>query len=606
MQMFLSKKPVRFPVGALLLGLLLGSLLFIREAEAEVLFSPRTMLVEGDTAEPRLAVDARGRATITWMELGPDKRIWIQALRVSEDGVPGPIHTLAKFGRHYPECPCPDVAVGPAGRATIVWQGFDGNTHRIEAAQIDASGAVGPAHVLSPPGYEGWDQTLAVDSGGRPTIVWDLASTNDVEAVRFGYDGSPEEVHVLVAGASGLGFPAVGVGPDGTATVVWPDPEGLATVQLDPDGDPGQIRRIEPTGNADGVPHVVVDGQGRATVGWWRGLGAYEALITRLDPAGIAGPVHVLNVPGEGAFDPRLAVDPQERVTAVWQGWEDRVYSTQLNENGAPGTIHTLSRVDHPAGVPEVAVGPEGRAVVVWSHPPIIFAPDGGCLEGVDFDPKGDVVEAAVLGPTGEPEEIKAISPFGEQALIPEVAMDSLGQPTVVWETFDGTYFCEDATTRIHLSRGMWSPDPAPSAPEAPSTTSPFPQPESTGILRLGGKAVAKGERVFMRADCVSGTCAGALRLVARVADLPRRLERSISGVRKRSGERTVARAWFSLAGGTSKTLALQPSKFGRELLRQSPRRLLRLTGKGQGVQQRFVWVRFADRQRREPKGRDH
>lgn len=575
MKMFVIKKPwcsAQRLIWAFLLAFAAFSAL-AGNAAAEINFTAPQTLREGAVAEPQVAVDPQGRATLVWEELGPEKALWIQAERVDASGLPGPIQTLAKFQRKIPDCPCPQVAVGPTGRATVVWQSFDGENHRIQAAQIDAAGTAGPVYTLSPAGYDAWDQKVAVDPEGRPTIVWDLPSPQEnVETVRFGIDGTPEEVQVLSEAASGVIYPAVGVGPEGRATVVWPTNKGLRTAQIDPSGTPGPIREISPSDTADGIPSVVVDSKGIATIAWWRGMGNYEVRSVRLDPEGVPGTVQTLSPgEGEGALEPRLAIDSQDRVTAVWQTFGERIYAVRLDESGVPETVYPLSEPDREAGLPQVAAAPDGRVVVVWSFPPPFFAPEPGCLEGVEFDPESDVVDAAFLGSDGKPEEIKQVSPFGEQSLVPKVGLNALGLPTVVWESFDGTYFCEGPTTRIQISRGLpVEQQPGPGPEPAPP---PPPAPESNGILRLSGKATADNRRLRIHVSCSGGACAGGVKLVR-------------SGV-------VIARGRFRLAAGQRSTLALALTGFGKKLVAKGSGQLLRTIGGGSGVNKHVVWVRL-------------
>lgn len=546
-----------------------GATALVGEAQAEINFTPPQTLKEGDVAEPQVAVDPQGWATVVWEELGPEKLIWIQAQRVDPNGFPGPIQTLAKFTPAAPSCPCPQVAVDSTGRATVAWQGVVGTHRRIQAAQIDAGGTAGPVYTLSPPEVHGWDQRLAVDAEGRATLIWRIPSLQNIESVRFRVDGAPEEVQVLAEGVEGLGYTAVGVGPEGKATVVWPTDEGLRTVQIDAGGTPGPTREISPSDSADGVPHVVVDGKGIATIAWWRGLGNYEARSVRLDSEGVPGTVQTLSPPGEGegALDPRLAVDSQGRVTAVWQTFGERIYAVRLDESGVPETVYPLSEPDREAGEPQLAAAPDGRVIVVWSYPAPFFVPEEGCLEGVEFDPESDVVEAAFLGSGGEPERVVDVSAFGEQSLVPQVGLNALGLPTVVWESFDGTYFCEDPTTRIQMSRGVAPVDPTPEPPPPP------PPPEGSGTLRLNDKATAESRRLHVYVSCEGGTCAGRLNLVHSGA--------------------AVARGRFRLAAGQHRTLVLPLTGFGKKLVAKGSGRLVRTVGRGSGVKRNVVWVRL-------------
>lgn len=577
-----------------LTSVLAGSCLLVGQARAEVTFTPPQTLIKGHVGNMWMGVDPQGRATVAWeTAVGPDKLIRIQAVRVEANGLPGPIHTLAAFPPEVPLCPCPKVAVDPAGRATVVWQSYDGKFRRIQAAQIDAAGNIGPVHTLSPSGFNGWDQQVAVDPEGRATVVWDLASVQNLETVRLGVDGAPEEVRVLAEEDPGASPPTVAVDPEGKATVAWSSGEGIRTVQIDPSGVPGTIRPVSPSDTTDGVLNSVVDSQGRATISWWRGLGEYEAKSVRLDPEGVPGAVQTLSPSEQAAFEPRLAVDSQGRVTAVWQSFKDRVYTVRLDEDGVPETVYPLSEEGRKAGEPRVAIGPDGRAVVVWSHPPLVFLPPEfgeECLEGAEFEAESDVVKAAFLGPDGAPEQVKDVSAFGEQSVGPQIGMDALGQPTVAWVSFDGNYFCEDKETRIQISRGLTPVAPPPDGPPPP----PPPGPGESGVLHLGVRGTAESRRLRLRARCAgeaNGSCAGQLKLVARRGQIPRWLRRSLGG--PLPSQVAVARGRFQLAPGARRILALSLTGFGRGLASKGSGQLLRTVGGGAGVRGSVVWVRL-------------
>lgn len=595
-KMFLSKKP-RCLAQALSMGLALvfaGLFALAGQARAEVAFTPPQTLVKGHLGNMWSAPDPQGGVVVAWEAAGPEKTTEIQAVRVDANGLPGPIHTLAKFQGPAQLCPCPKVAVDPVGRATIVWQSFDGKFRRIQAAQIDAAEDVGPVYTLSPPGFHGWYQQVAVDPEGRATIVWDLGPVENVETVRFGVDGAPEEVRVLAEEDPGASPPTVAVDLEGKATVAWSSAEGIRTVQVDPSGTPGPIRPVSPSDTADGVLNSVVDGQGRATISWWRGLGEYEARSVRLDAEGVPGAAQTLSPPDQGTFEPRLAIDSQGRVTAVWQTFEDRVYAVRLDEDGVPETVYPLSEEGRHAGEPRVAIGPDDQAVVVWSHPPLAFVPPEfgeECLEGAEFEAAADVVKAAFLGPEGAPQRVMNVSPFGEQSVGPQIHFDSLGRPTVIWVSFDGTYFCEVPEVRIQTSRGLTALEPPPDGPPPPP-----PGPEEAGTLRLSARGIARSRHLQLRTRCVgntNGACAGQLKLEVRAADIPRRLKESFGSGRRLPSRMTIARGRFQLAPGARRSLALSLTGFGKRLASKGSGQLLRTVGRGAGVRKSVVWVRL-------------
>ena len=245
MKTFLNKNPSGLSLFrgslALLTIAFLGSAGPVSPAHGEFQFAPpRTLSVE-EAAQPRVAVDPQGRATVVWEALGPESTALIQVVRLNAFGLPGPVRTLDQLPKNPPQCPCPEVAVDPSGRATIAWQSYDGNSQMIKAVQMDASESLGPVHTLSDTSKDAWDQRLAADPQGRVTIAWRYPSEDVVESVRLDSDGEPEAVNTL-AEAEGVGFLDVAVDPQGNATVAWSTSEDLKVVQFDGPGVPGPTK----------------------------------------------------------------------------------------------------------------------------------------------------------------------------------------------------------------------------------------------------------------------------------------------------------------------------------------------------------------------------
>jgi hypothetical protein len=142
-------------------------------------------------------------------------------------------------------------------------------------------------------------------------------------------------------------------------------------------------------------------------------------------------------------FDPQVAVDPQTRATVVWRGlfgsdW--RIQARRLGADGAPeADVQTLSAVDQDAFDPQVAVDPQGRATVVWRR-----QDDSGNWR----------IQSVRLGADGAPVgQVWTLSDSGEDALSPQTAVDSQGLATVAWQRFDGSNWRIQAT-RLRLSDG--------------------------------------------------------------------------------------------------------------------------------------------------------
>ncbi|HET7454771.1 MAG TPA: hypothetical protein VFJ76_04555 [Solirubrobacterales bacterium] len=535
---------------------------------------------------------------MAWVESDEENQRLVQAVRVDANGMQGPTQTLAEVPPKSSGCVCPRVVVDAIGRATIAWRGYDGEHARVEAAQIDAAGTFGPVLTLSPPGEDGFEPELAVDDEGRVTVVWRLQAQGNVEAVRLDVEGEPEETQVLAEAVPGLGSPVVAVDPSGEATVVWPSSEGLRSVQIDPAGVVGSIEPIASTDGADSLLEAVADSQGTVTIAWWR---SSEAKSVQLSPGGVVGPLQTLTLAGEQAHGrPSVAVDSQDRVTAAWWASGEGVRSVRLAGNGVPGPVQTLSDPGLLAGNPDVAAGASGTTVVAWSHPPVPYAPEDPCTED-SFDPASDVVKVAVLGSEGEALQVENASSYGEQAQRPQIGVASLGLPTVVWESFDGTYFCDGPLPRrIQMSRGMEVEPPAPPAPPPPADPPADPaRPSTTSVadakLHLKPGALARDDHLLLGVRCVSTgvACEGQVRLVVRIADIPGALRKSIRSLRKRTAEVTLARGHFRFAAGVRGTLTLSLSGLGRVLTQRGSGRRLRAVGRGVGVHDDVTYIRL-------------
>lgn len=435
---------------------------------------------------------------------------------------------------------------------------------------------------LSEVGEDAYEHRLAVDSAGRVTVAWSLywgSPENKLQAARLGSDGGSESVQTLSPPDVNAGAPDLAVDQEDRVTIAWSSEDGIQAVRLDSDGFPESLQTISPEGEDAGLPQVVVDSEGRATVAWWRGGGAYEVKAVRLGSDGSPGLVRTLSPEGQKTLNPQISIDLYDRVTATWEDFDQRVLAVRLGADGTLGPVYPLSALGEAAGNPQVAAAPDGGAVVVWTHPPILFPPPfEECLDG-EFAPESDVAKAAFIESDGVPGAVRTVSAIGQQSQEAQVAVDSLGRPTVVWHSFDGTYFCSDSATRVQSSRGdktisVSTSRVGPSALSSLENTSPIRQ----GTLRLRKWALARGRWVFIRGVCdgTSGTiCRARIRLVADAH--PRRI--------------LIAKGRYRFVGSERRTLALRLSKSGRTLL-SSQAGWIRVLALGHGLRSRVMRLR--------------
>ena len=538
----------------------------VAPAQAEVAFSPPQTLFSGIAGSQEIGVDSSGRATVVALNAPADEDgTLVQVVQLSPSGIPGTIHTLEEVPHDPPlgQCICPELAVDPAGRAVVVWETATDEGRRIMAAFIGTDGVPQPPQALSPGGENALRPSVQAGPDGSFAVAWQVEGVESrVEAALIDPEGNLGESQPVAEPAKS---PLVAAGPDGTFHLAW-NGEGnrVTTTVLDDAGAPESIQAISPEGEPAILSGIVVDSKGRATLGWWRGSGAYDAKAVRLDASGTPGTIWTLQPEDQNVLGPKLAIDGQGRVTAVWEDFQERIFAVRLNADGVPEVVHQLSQEGHIAGSPEIVAAPDGRVVVVWSHPVRFFVPGESC--GVtELEPQDDVVRAAMIGSNGSLVQVYDVSAYGEEAVGARVALDPLGLPWVAWETYDGTYFCETYTGRVQVSHAL---EPVLSAekPGEPSAP-PIPNPNRADpIFRLAKRAVAKDGSVRVKASCMgeSGSaCSGSVRIFVRESALPRR-----KYVRPRQAESVpLARGRYWIVAGRATTLKFPVPKATRQFL---------------------------------------
>lgn len=558
-------------------------------AQADFEFSPPIPLAGPPAAAPDLATDAEGHTTIVWQEGSEDgiTRL-IQAARLAPDGTLGSLQTLTSM-TSGPGCSCPKVVIDSQRRATVAWvAGVDpSDRDRMQAVQLGADGLpLGPVKTLSPTGEEASRHDLAVDSQGRATVVWRVGGPiARIESARLLPDGTAEPAQTISEPGVDSTAPSVAIGQEDRAAMAWDSTDGLQLIRISAGGSPGSVQTVLPPEASAGVPQIVVDSQDRTTLAYWRSSG-FEAKAVRVEPDGTVGPIVNLSAEGEKTLVPLVAIDSTDRITAVWESFSGQIKTARIEADGTVGPMRLVSDPDlHRAGEPQLAMGPGGKAVVIWAHSPPTFIeplPAPECEEG--FEPQSDVVQAAFIGADGLPGPIHSISRFGEQSIIPAVAADPSGRVTVVWHSFDGTYFCSDVDVRLQMGWGPWSeinePPPEDIGPVEAGEREP---PGATASTRLGKRATVRGRFLAVRGACrgaPGSSCESTIKLLAPT-------------------KRLIASGQFHLENGTKRTLRLRLSRHGRGLLARRSPRTVRATVEGVAVENGIVAI-----SRRPPGGR--
>jgi hypothetical protein len=310
----------------------------------------------------------------------------------------------------------PQVAVDPAGNATVVWEGDGPGNVIVRARRIDAGGARGPVLDISDPAAFGYEPRVAVDPAGNATVVWD--GDGVVHARRIAASGALEEIKdVSPMGEEGRA-PEVAVDPSGAAFVIWHRPNAasfsytIAGRRIDASGALGPVAELSGPDASPVGYRVAADRLGNGHAVWSAG-GVIHA--RRLLAGGGLAPVVDVSASGDEASRPQITVDPSGLPNTAWQLADGTV---QFRRGGRP--IIDLSGPE--SFLPELAVDSAGNAMVVW----IRF--DGS-------NQRAELRRIAASGTLGETTDLWSDGD-DEQA---RVAVDELGNATVAWVNFNGS-----------------------------------------------------------------------------------------------------------------------------------------------------------------------
>jgi hypothetical protein len=338
----------------------------------------------GSVGRPQVAVDPQGNATAVWrQEDGARTAIWSN--RYTPAGGWGtPVLLATDDASINPDGRRPQVAVDPRGYATAIWPQLDGGFLSIQTCRYTPEVGWGTPVLIANTEFSnetvGGPQ-VAVDPQGNVTIVWYqnfVGGRQGIWSNRYtpcdGW-GTP----VLINGAGGASAsPQVAVDPQGNATAVWITHDNNPHFSIwsnrytpaDGWGTPVLIE-TDDVGTANS-PQVAVDPQGNATAVWTQHDGVrLNTWSRRYTPTGGWGTPVLIDAGGAGhARLPRVAVDPQGNAIAIWHRQDvsrTNIWSNRYTPAGGWGTPVLLA-TDYVGGniYPRVTLDPQGKATAVW------------------------------------------------------------------------------------------------------------------------------------------------------------------------------------------------------------------------------------------------
>jgi len=211
-----------------------------------------------DSFEPEVAMDGAGDAIAVWEEEGATETIVRDAFRpAGEDFEPSDELSEAgttSFG--------PEVAMTPAGFATVVWTLEDEEGSTIQTSSRPAGGSFpAPVDVTADPEFTGpVDSDLRMNDAGDAVVAWPGRAPGGQPlvkaAIRTGTGSFAAPAEISATSGDFL-HPDVAIDATGNATVVWTRSDGANEIaqMAGYDAGPPEMRgfSVPPTGTV-GVP----------------------------------------------------------------------------------------------------------------------------------------------------------------------------------------------------------------------------------------------------------------------------------------------------------------------------------------------------------------
>jgi Glycosyl hydrolase family 26 len=243
-----------------------------------------------DAVEPAVAAAPDGGAIVAWSRYDGAHSI-VQARRIDPAGAPAAATSnLSVAGQSAVQ---PQVAVAPGGAATVVWTRFDGSHWVIQKQRLSAAGAPeGVPVALSNATGNAAEPQLAIGTDGKATVVWDRYDGTSfvVQARRVDALGAvAAATHNLSATGRDAGEPQVDVAPGGIATVLWSRFDGANFVVQRRDIAANEtlsaVLGISVAGRRGSAPALAWGSGGKLMTTWRRFAGTGDAIAAAPLPA---------------------------------------------------------------------------------------------------------------------------------------------------------------------------------------------------------------------------------------------------------------------------------------------------------------------------------
>jgi hypothetical protein len=305
----------------------IGILILALSAQAQWTTAKRLTWTDGDSYDPKIAVDSIGQVHVVWYDYTPGHTEIYH--KKSTDGrttwTPAKRITWSSSSSKYPA-----IAIDSSDRLYVVWK-----EDTIDGSEIYLK--------------------RSLDRGATWTAKW-----------RLTYSGIISE------------WPDIAVDPADVIHLVWQDSTGEIFYSKSPDGINWMLdKRLSWTSGLSKHPKMAIDASGGLHLVWQDntpGEFNYEVYYKKSTNAGNAwAPAKRLSWLEDGSYRPDLAVDPSGDLHLVWYDENPslyRVYYKKSTDSGAAWTAaRRLSFEDGWTAYPCLAVDSTGHLHVVWEDP---------------------------------------------------------------------------------------------------------------------------------------------------------------------------------------------------------------------------------------------
>jgi hypothetical protein len=349
----------------------------------------------------------------------------------------------------------PQIAVNGNGDATAVW--YNATYHAIQASS-KPFGSTWEAELtisqlpIIPHTHE--DVDVVMDSQGNATAIWTAYGESryiiQASTKPFGGPWQAEAETLSVDPAYDIPAPDIAVDERGNATAVWIGVVGsdlIVQAAIKPFGASWQAPvNISQTGVQAYFASIAADRNGNVIVVWTGAQGGTPIIqsSTKLFGEAWQEPETFAQITPVSA-PPQIGIDLNGNAFVAWEasdGTNGFIQSSTKPFNGAwqetpdtlPGSLN--------GAFPQIAVDSMGNATVIWP-----------AFVGTNF-----LIRASTKPFNGTWQEVPDLLSGSQQGLFPQIAVDSLGNVSAVWTSYDGTNLFTAASTKpFGLS---WQPTP--------------------------------------------------------------------------------------------------------------------------------------------------